>query len=82
MVGMSDLGSVQVMASLCTSYMVLPTDACEDNPTMHTTIVEVAVADPEEGPWGPLTPPPFEVNFIRISYRFTDVYDSHTLLSS
>ncbi len=26
----------------------------------------VAVADPEEGPWGPLTHP-FEVNFIRIS---------------
>ncbi len=24
------------------------------------------VADPEEGPWGPLTPP-FEVNFIRLN---------------
>ncbi len=25
-----------------------------------------AVADPEEGPWGPLTPP-FEVNFRRLN---------------
>ncbi len=31
-VGMSDLGSVQVMASLCASYGVA---ACEDNPTIR-----------------------------------------------
>ncbi len=34
MVGMSELGSVQVMASLVLP-MVLPTDACEDNPTIR-----------------------------------------------
>ncbi len=36
MVGMSELGSVQVMASLRASYgTVLPTDACEDNLTIR-----------------------------------------------